>query len=593
MTKISSNELRAKYLKYFADRGHKVITGSSLIPTRDPTVLFTTAGMHPLVPYLRGQSHPQGPRLTSVQRCLRTTDIELVGDETHATVFEMLGNWSLGDYGKKEAIELSWTFLTGSAGLNIDPKKLAVSVFAGDKDAARDEEAAAVWRSLGVPASRIAFLGNQDNWWPAGGQELGLQGPDTEMFYWTGTEAAPAVFDPQNELWVEIWNDVFMEFEREEGGRLKTLKQKNVDTGMGLERTVMILNGVKSIYEIDTYLPLMTLLTEGSYFHVSDAYDKKLRVVADHLKAATFIMTDEAPVVPGNTEQGYVLRRLIRRGVVTARLLGATDFRGLFQEGMEIITQQYESVYTQMRGNLDKAQEAVGLEITKFERSLNRGLKKFVMVAEKSPKMISGDDALLLLQSYGFPLEITMELARERGLTVDSKGFREKFVRHQETSRMGSTQKFSGGLADHSEKSRQYHTATHLLHAALRQVLGTQVTQKGSNITEERLRFDFNHDRKLTAEELASIEALVNQAINDKIAVEREEISLGEAKTRGAIGLFEEKYGKSVSIYKIGTISLEICGGPHVENTSELGVFSIIKEEASSAGVRRIKAILT
>ena len=591
MIEISSQELREKYQEFFEKHGHQRIAGSSLLPENDPSVLFTTAGMHPLVPYLQGQTHPQGRRLTDVQLCLRTTDIDEVGDETHATVFEMLGNWSLGDYGKDEAIKLSWEFLTDDQWLGIDPKRLAVSVFAGDENAPRDERAAKKWEEVGLPKERIAFLNSEENWWPAGGKESGPQGPDTEMFYWTGTAAAPQQFDPNNKQWVEIWNDVFMEYTRSNGGKLAPLQQKNVDTGMGLERTAMALGGFNSIYEIDTYRPLMKWLRD-EYWQGSAVNEKKLRIMADHLKAVTFVMTDENHVIPSNTEQGYVLRRLIRRTVVTAQSLGGQDLTSLFVTGMGKVVHEYESVYPQMRSNLPAAQAAVEQEIIKFARSLNRGMKKFEEIEKISPNKISGNDALLLLQSFGFPVELTAELASEVGKGVDLEDFQRQFAEHQAKSRAGSSNKFKGGLTDESRQSRKYHTATHLLHAALHTLLGQDINQKGSNITAERLRFDFNFDRKLNADEIRRIEEFINQAIADQIKVERIETTLEQAKVMGAVGLFKEKYEKNVSVYKIGDVSLEICGGPHAGNTSELGKFRIIKEEAAAAGIRRIKAIL-
>lgn len=591
MAKITSQELREKYQEFFVKNGHVRIAGSSLVPENDPSVLFTTAGMHPLVPYLQGQPHPQGTRLTNVQRCLRTTDIDEVGDDTHATVFEMLGNWSLGDYGKEEAIKLSWEFLTDKAWLGIEPNRLAVSVFAGDKNTPRDELAATLWQAMGMPRARIAYLDNQENWWPAGGKDSGPQGPDTEIFYWTSEEAAPVNFDPNDKRWMEIWNNVFMAFVRTESGNLVTLQQKNVDTGMGLERTVMALNEMDSIYDIDTYRPLMKWL-RNDYFHEMKVAERKLRIIADHLKAITFLMTDENSVIPSNTEQGYVLRRLIRRLIVAAQGLEARDGARLFKDGMERVVQQYESVYEKMRDRLPAAEQAVRQEIKKFERSLNRGMKKFAEIEQASADEISGDDLLLLLQSFGFPVEITTEMAREKGKKVALEDFQRKFAEHQIKSRAGSTKKFKGGLMDHSDASRQYHTATHLLHAALRALLGEQVGQKGSNITTERLRFDFNFDRKLTMDEIHQIEEIVNKAIGDRLEVERIETTVDQARQLGAVGLFKEKYRDKVSVYKIGNFSTEICGGPHVNNTGELGQFRIVKEEAAAAGIRRIKAIL-
>ncbi len=606
---ISSHELREKYQKFFESKGHARIASAPLVPENDPSVLFTTAGMHPLVPYLKGQPHPQGPRLTDAQKCLRTTDIDEVGDATHATVFEMLGNWSLGDYFKKEAIEWSWEFLTDKKWLGISPDYLAVSVFAGGEDAPRDDESAKLWQKVGAPKERVAFLDEQENWWPAYAKAspsakatgdrsarqspAGPQGPDTEMFYWTGNDNPPKKFDPLDDKWVEIWNDVFMEYNRTEAGKLERLAQQNVDTGMGLERTVMALNGLASIYEIDTYKPLMDFIADGGYIQNPDPTEKRHRLVADHIKAATFVMTDENSVVPSKTEQGYVLRRLIRRAVMIAKTLGVQNYNGLMLNGMDLVVKQYSQVYPLMKKKISGAKEAMCAEVRKFEATLSQGLKRLsVLVAGAG---ITGQEAFQIYESYGIPVEMTKEFAREKGIVLADKfnrEFEEASKKHQQMSREGAQKKFKGGLADWSDKSVKYHTATHLLHKALRETLGDHVLQRGSNITAERLRFDFSHPKKMTSEEIRQVARLVNEKIKADLPVKREEMTVEEAKKKGALGLFKHKYGERVSVYTIGNYSTEICGGPHVERTGELGVFKIIKEESSSAGIRRIKAQL-
>lgn len=591
MISIGTDELREKYLDFFESKGHVRIPSAPLVPENDPSVLFTTAGMHPLVPYLKGESHPQGVRLTDAQKCLRTKDIDEVGDGTHATVFEMLGNWSLGDYFKKEAIEWSWEFLTSPDWLGIDPEYLAVSVFAGDEVAPRDEESAQFWQEVGVATERITYLDKEENWWPAGGGMVGPQGPDTEMFYWTGEDQPPKQFDPEDNHWVEIWNDVFMQYNlASEGGVLEELPQQNVDTGMGLERVVMVLNGYTSIYEIDSFAELMSLISK--YAMRDDLRHK--RIVADHVKAATFILGDEHPVEPSNVDRGYVLRRLIRRAVRSARMLEVENIGNLLVEGTRIMIKQYGEAYPSLKKNEAYVIEQLKAEIEKFENVLASGLKNFEKFVEGKLKggVLSGEDAFRLYESYGFPIELTEELASERGIAVDMGGFEQALTSHQDKSREGAKGKFAGGLADHSEKSVQYHTATHLVHQALRDVLGDHVFQKGSNITPKRLRFDFSHPEKLTDEELQKVEAIVNEKIKDDLEVKREEMSVEEAKEKGALGLFEHKYGESISVYSMGDYSTEICGGPHVKHTGELGSFKITKEESAGSGVRRIKAVL-
>ena len=584
---ITSPQLRQKYLNFFQKNGHTIIPAASLIPQNDPTVLFTTAGMHPLVPYLLGERHPGGNRLADVQKCIRTGDIDEVGDAWHLTFFEMLGNWSLGDYFKKEAIEMSFEFLTKE--LNIPIEKLAVSCFAGEPEnnIPRDDEVAGIWESLGLPKSRIQFLNRESNWWGPAGQ-TGPCGPDTEMFYWADEEAAPARFDPTDNRWVEIWNDVFMQYNKTENGKYEPLKQKNVDTGMGLERTVAVLNGCKSVFEIDEFKPIVEKIKK-----LAQTKDdiKSIRIVADHIRAATFILGDEKGIEPSNIEQGYVLRRLIRRAVRYGKMIGID---GIFTFKIaEVVIKQLADDYPELKQNKDFILEQLAREEEKFSLTLEKGLKEFEKISTQD---ISGHDAFVLFSTYGFPLEITTELATEKNLKVDEIGFRQEFAKHQELSRTASAGKFKGGLADNSEQTTKYHTAAHLLDAALRQVLGDHVFQKGSNITAERLRFDFSHSEKLTDEQKKAVEDLVNAQIQQNLPVTMAEMTLEEAKKIGALGVFESKYGEKVKVYTIGAagnpFSREICGGPHVENIGGLGNFKITKEESSSSGVRRIKAIL-
>ncbi|MEX0650048.1 MAG: alanine--tRNA ligase [Candidatus Andersenbacteria bacterium] len=587
---VGIHQLRELYLSFFESKGHARIPSAPLVPENDPSVLFTTAGMHPLVPYLKGEAHPAGKRLTDTQKCLRTTDIDEVGDATHATVFEMLGNWSLGDYFKEDAIRWSWEFLTSKEWLELDPRYLAVSVFAGDTDAPRDEESARLWREVGMPEARIAYLSKEENWWPAGGGQPGPQGPDTEMFYWTGKETPPREFNPEDSRWVEIWNDVFMQFDLTADGEYKPLPQQNVDTGMGLERTVMVLNGYTSIYEIDSFQGLMHLISSKSANH----NERHIRIVADHVKAATFLLGDEHPILPSNTDQGYVLRRVIRRAVRSCRVLGVENTAGLLREGVAIMVDQYGDIYPSLAKHQQTIHTELQKEIEKFEVALTRGLRELdkVMAGKLKGDVLAGLDVFRLYESFGFPLELTEELAGEHGLGIDMSGFEAALQAHQEKSRAGAEQKFKGGLADHSTQSVHYHTATHLLHQALRTVLGTHVFQKGSNITPERLRFDFSHPDKMTPEQIKGVEELVNLKISEDMPVVREELTVEEAKAKGALGLFEHKYGEKVNVYTMGNFSCEICGGPHVKRTGELGHFKIIKEESAGAGVRRIKAVL-
>ncbi|MBS3156757.1 alanine--tRNA ligase [Candidatus Woesearchaeota archaeon] len=580
---MKGNELKRRYIEFFKKKGHKEIRNSSLIPENDPTVLFTTAGMHPLVPYLLGQKHPLGKRLVNIQRCIRTGDIDDVGDDVHLTFFEMLGNWSLGDYFKKEAIEMSFEFLTKE--LNIPIEKLAITCFVGDKNADKDEESAEVWKKLGISSKRIIFLGKEDNWWgPAG--TTGPCGPDTEMFYWAGDEKAPEQFNPGDSRWVEIWNDVFMQYNKLQNGKLESLKQKNVDTGMGVERTAMLLQGKKNVFETDLFLPILKTIR-----HLSRKDDIKAeRIIADHIKTSVFILNEK--IVPSNLGHGYVLRRLIRRASRYARLID------LDKDGLNEVAKKVIEIYRETYDGLKKKElfilDELKKENEKFEKTLTSGLRIFEKeISKLDGKELSGKIAFVLFTSYGFPLEMTIELAEEKGFRVEEETFWEEYKRHQDLSRQATKGVFKSGLADNSEEVTQYHTVTHLLLQALKNNLSHDIEQRGSNITKERIRFDFNFDRKLTDEEKKKIEDEVNEKINAHLDVKSEEMSLGDARKSGASGIFEERYGNVVSVYTIGRYSKEICTGPHVENTKNIkGKFRIVKEESSSAGIRRIKGIL-
>lgn len=590
MKTISSHELREKFLRFFESKEHIRIPSAPLVPENDPSVLFTTAGMHPLVPFLKGQPHPQGKRLVDVQKCLRTTDIDEVGDATHATVFEMLGNWSLGDYFKTESITWSWEFLTSQEWLGLDVNYLAVTVFAGDDDAPRDQDSADVWLKAGIPKERLAFLGKADNWWPTGGGAPGPQGPDTEIFYWVGKDAPPKNYDPQDKNWVEIWNNVFMQFDLQ-NSVYTSLAQQNVDTGMGLERCLIALNGLTSIYEIDSFATIMTYINNQA----KKPDIRHQRIVADHIKAASFLLADEKPVEPSNTDQGYVLRRLIRRAVRSARVLEVADITVFLSHVADLVFDEFQDAYTSLKKNRHVAKTNLHKEIERFLSALSRGMKEFDKAIIDKPQgdVLKGEIAFTLYESFGFPIELTQELAKERGLTVDLGGFEQALSHHQQKSREASQGKFKGGLSDHSDMSVKYHTATHLLHQALRTVLGMHVLQRGSNITPERLRFDFSHTQKMSPDEIKQVENLVNEQIKHDLPVTREEMSVEQAKQKGALGLFEHKYGNQVSVYTIGDFSCEICGGPHVERTGTMGTFKIMKEESASSGIRRIKAILS
>ena len=582
------------FLKFFQDHGHAVISSASVIPENDPTVLFTTAGMHPLVPYLMGQKHPAGTRLTDVQKCVRTGDIEDVGDFSHLTFFEMLGNWSLGDYFKKEMIPWSWEFLTSEKYLGLPKDRLAFTVFAGDQDCPRDEESANLWRSCGVADDHIFYLPKENNWWgPAG--VTGPCGPDTEMFIITDKEPCGPDCSPACSCgrYLEIWNDVFMQYNKKEDGTFEPLAQKNVDTGMGLERTICVLNGKKSVYETDLFENILGKIAElsGKTYGEDEATTKAFRIIADHMRTSTFIMGDDRGVSPANVDQGYVLRRLIRRAVRYGMEIGMPE--GFTGEIAKVIIEQYKDVYPELKRNEAFVLDQLALEETRFAKTLKQGNREFEKLAQRvKDGRIDGESAFHLYDTYGFPVEMTCELAKDAGLTVDMEGFKECFKKHQATSQAGAEQRFKGGLADHSAQSARLHTATHLLHAALRKVLGDEVAQKGSNITAERLRFDFSFGRKMTKEEIAEVERLVNEAIDAHAPIVCEEMTVPEAKAQGAIGLFTSKYGENVKVYTMGPYSKEICGGPHATNTGDLKSFKIQKEESSSAGVRRIKAVI-
>ena len=584
------------YLEFFKTKQHAVIAGKSLIPDNDPTVLFTTAGMHPLVPYLLGEAHPAGKRLVDYQKCIRTGDIDCVGDSSHLTCFEMLGNWSLGDYFKKESIAWSWEFLTDKKWLALDPRLISVTVFAGDDNAPRDMESAAVWKSLGMPEDRIAFLGAADNWWAAG--PTGPCGPDTEIFYWVGEGLPPAGSNKGTDsaAWMEIWNNVFMEYNRVDASTLNKLPAQNVDTGMGLERTITVLQGRKSVYETEVFQDILGAIgkTAGVSYGDDARQDASMRIIADHVRASVFILGDQKGVVPGNIGAAYVLRRLIRRSVRHGRKLGIT--KPFLASIAAVVIGRFEAAYSELSMNRDKILAELPREEERFLETLQKGEAEFEKLLPnllKNPqKTMSGRLAFRLYDTFGFPIEITEELAAENGLAVNKEEFDEAFKKHQELSRSNSANVFKGGLADQSEMTTKYHTATHLLHKALRMVLGDHVAQKGSNITAERLRFDFSHTEPMTPEQVAKVQAIVNEQIERDIPVTMEMMNLEDAKKSGAMALFGEKYDNVVKVYTIGDFSKEVCGGPHVEHTGLLGHFVIQKEQSSSAGVRRIRAIL-
>jgi|WetSurMetagenome_2_1015567.scaffolds.fasta_scaffold25172_2 alanyl-tRNA synthetase len=634
---MKANELRRRFIDFFVSRGHSEIKSSSLIPENDPTVLFTTAGMHPLVPYLMGEVHPSGKRLVDVQKCVRTDDIDEVGDATHCTFFEMLGNWSLGDYFKKEAIQWSYEFLTlppEKGGIGLDPSRLAVTCFAGDKDAPRDEEAAGAWESLGFKRydrvgdedkKLIFFYEKKKNWWgPAG--HIGPCGPDTEMFYDTNPELAWNLHKPgaseeskkkyrlpdrpdqchancECGRYVEIWNDVFMQYNKMPDGSFEPLKQQNVDTGMGFERVLAILNAAPSHFETELFAPIMDKIAELSTGEKSVTAEEEIvskRIIADHVRAAAFILGDPWGVTPSNTDQGYILRRLIRRAIRHGKKLGINEnFTGAMAG---IVINLYGETYSELVQKRERIIGELNNEEEKFKKTLESGLREMRKIwgigdpGRKNIAAVDGENGFYIYETYGFPLEMIEEELIKNGFAIEKEVFRKSFEeamkKHQALSRSGSEMKFAGGLADHSEETTKLHTATHLLHKALRIVLGDSVEQRGSNITAERLRFDFNWPQKVTPEQLKQVEDMVNEQIKRELPVSFEITTVEDAKSKGAIGLFENKYGEKVKVYTVGDFSREICGGPHVENTSELHSFRILKEEASSAGIRRIKAVV-
>ncbi|HOV69308.1 MAG TPA: alanine--tRNA ligase [Clostridia bacterium] len=592
---MTPDQLREKFLRFFEKKGHAIIPSASLIPENDPSVLFTTAGMHPLVPYLLGEKHPEGKRLADVQKCVRTGDIDDVGDDSHLTFFEMLGNWSLGDYFKEEAIRWSWEFITSPEYLGLDPDSLAFSVFAGDEDAPRDVESFELWRQCGVPAEKIFFLPKEKNWWP-NADIAGPCGPDTEMFLDTGKPACSPECSPACDCgkYLEFWNNVFMQYYRRSDGTFEPLSQKNVDTGMGVERTICILEGKSSVYDTAIFADVLAKIAElsGKGYNDSPETTRAFRIIADHLRCATFILGDDRAVTPSNVDQGYVLRRLIRRAVRYAKQL---DMPAHFCSAIaEVVVNQYKHIYPELERNSEFIYRELDREEERFERTLAMGLKEFEKLAGKiTDGIIDGKSAFHLYDTFGFPIEFTIELARERGLTVDKAMFDAAFAEHQLKSQAGAQGRFKGGLADTGEETARLHTATHLLLAGLRKVLGPDVLQRGSNITSERLRFDFSFGRKMTPEEIAEVEKLVNDAIKAGVDITCEEMPLEKAREMGALGIFDSKYGKMVKVYTMGEFSKEICGGPHARNTAELGSFKILKEESSSAGVRRIKAVIT
>ncbi len=605
-TMIDSKQLREKYLSFFEGKGHRRITSASLMPENDPTVLFTTAGMHPLVPYLLGEPHPAGKRLCNVQKCIRTGDIDEVGDNWHLSFFEMLGNWSLGDYFKKEAIAYSFEFLT--KGLGISKERLSVTCFAGDKDAPRDDEAAVEWEAQGIPKGRIHFLSKVDNWWGPAGQS-GPCGPDTEMFYHVKDvqESSTPDFEKlcKHGTFCEIWNDVLMQYNKNAEGNYVESSQKNIDTGMGVERTVVVLNGFDNVFECDTLKPIFDKVKSLSPKFKGDANQnepgfksavKSSRIITDHLRAAVMILGDDKGVVPGNVDQGYVLRKFIRRSIRHARLLG---IEGKFcRQVAESVVDVMGKVYPEVEKNKVRVFAELDAEEEKFSTALENGIRvlerELTVLASTGTKEFGAKGAFDVYQSYGFPIEMITEICAEKGFTVDSKGFEELLRAHQALSRRGAEKKFKGGLADHGEQTTKLHTATHLLNEALRQVVDKNIHQKGSNITPERLRFDFNHNEKLTVGQVKNVEDWVNAAIKAQAEVSIEVMSVEQAKAAGAEGMFGEKYGENVKVFTIKSkgkvFSKEICGGPHVKNTKELGKFRILKQEAVAAGIRRIKA---
>ena len=601
---MNANELRSKYIEFFKSKNHVEISGQSLIPENDPSVLFTTAGMHPLVPYLLGEKHPAGTRLTDYQKCVRTGDIDEVGDPSHLTCFEMLGNWSLGDYFKKDSIAYSYEFLTSKDWLALDPRKISVTVFAGDENAPRDEDAANFWKAVGMPEDKIAYLPASDNWWAAG--STGPCGPDTEIFYWVGEGLPPAGSNKGTDSanWMEIWNNVFMQFNRVDEKTLVPLPKQNVDTGMGLERTNCILQGKTSVYLTEVFQPIIQKIGElaGGYVYGTDEEkDKSVRIIADHSRSSVFILGDQKGVTPDRVGAGYVLRRLIRRAVRHGMKLGID--KDFMAEVAAVVVENFKNAYPELEQNSAKVYKELTAEEAKFRQTLKKGEAEFQKMLPnlmKNPKkIISGKVAYNLYETYGYPLELTQELGVENGFTVDVEGFKEAERKHQEASKTAEAGKAKGGIAEQSEAATKYHTATHLLQQALVNVLGPQVSQKGSNINAERMRFDFTFERPMTPEEIKKVEAIVNEKIKEDLPVTMEVMPLADAQTAGARALFTNKYGEDVKVYTIGRdvkndwFSKEVCGGPHVQHTAQIGDFKIEKEQSSSAGVRRIRATIS
>ncbi len=600
---MTANDLRSIYIEFFKSKNHAEISGQSLIPENDPSVLFTTAGMHPLVPYLLGEKHPAGTRLTDYQKCIRTGDIDEVGDPSHLTCFEMLGNWSLGDYFKKESIAFSYEFLTSPKWLGLDPRKISVTVFAGDENAPRDEEAATFWKENGMPEDKIAYLPASDNWWAAG--PTGPCGPDTEIFYWVGEGLPPAGSNKgtDSKNWMEIWNNVFMQYNRVDEKTLVPLPKQNVDTGMGLERTNCILQGKTSVYLTEVFQPIIKTIEglSGYTYGTDDEKDKSVRIIADHSRSSVFILGDQKGVTPDRVGAGYVLRRLIRRAVRHGMKLGIE--KDFMAEIAATVIENFKNAYPELEENKEKVFRELTAEEAKFRTTLKKGEAEFQKLLPnlmKNPKkIISGKVAYNLYETYGYPLELTQELGAENGFTVDVEGFKEAERKHQEASKTAEAGSAKGGLAEQSDITTKYHTATHLLQQALVNVLGNQVAQKGSNINNERMRFDFTFERPMTKEEIAKVEAIVNEKINEDLPVTMQVMPLDAAKASGARALFTNKYGEDVKVYTIGKdaekdwFSKEVCGGPHVQHTAQIGKFKIEKEQSSSAGVRRIRATIS
>ena len=578
--------LKDLFIDYFVSQGHKQIPSAPIVPENDPSVLFNTAGMQPLIPYLMGEPHPYGKRLCDYQKCVRLTDLDEIGDKTHHTFFEMLGNWSLGDYFKKESIGYSFEFLTKI--LHIPVERLAITVYEGDEKIPRDDVSAEAWMNLGIPKERIAYLGKDDNFWIPG--DSGPCGGDTEIFYWRSEDEIPKIFDPEDDRWVEIWNNVFMEFYQDKDGNVTELKQKNVDTGMGLERVVAVLEGVDDNYLTSIWKNMREKL-ENISGKSYEGNEEAMRIILDHVRTSVFIASDPAGIKPSNTDQGYILRRLIRRAIRYARVLDIDIHSNFLEELALVVTSEYQNYYHELSQNKNVVLEVLKNEQSKFSRTLEKGLKVFEKVAQNS-NYIDGETAFHLYDTFGFPIELTKEEANLRNMKVDEEGFKRRFLEHQEKSRTASKGKFKGGLSGNSEVETKYHTATHLLNAALKKVIGSSVHQLGSNITEERLRFDFPCDHKLTDEEKQRVEDLVNQWIDEGLPVIKETMSKEDAIKSGAECMFIDKYPDEVTVYSIGDISKELCGGPHVKNTKEIGHFKIKKEESSSAGVRRIKGVI-